>query len=100
MQPSELLDLIRAAYGLTSDYQVMKKFGFSQAGVSNWRVNRSFPNDAILINMAEALDIHLGVLLLHSAIWRQKDPTAKAALESILNMLPYCKYPEDEEAEA
>lgn len=96
MQPSELLDLIKAAYGLNSDYQVMKKFGFSQTGVSNWRINRSFPNDTVLIQMAKALDIHLGVLLLHSNIWRQKDPTAKAALESILKMLPYCKYPEKE----
>ncbi|MCW3173763.1 helix-turn-helix domain-containing protein [Shewanella subflava] len=93
MNPSDLLDLIKTAYGLNSDYQVMKKFGFSQTGVSNWRVNRSFPKDDVLIKFAEALDIHLGVLLLHSAIWRQKDATAKASLQSILNMLPYCEKP-------
>ncbi|WP_041421656.1 hypothetical protein [Shewanella sediminis] len=98
MQPSEILDFIRAAYGLTSDYQVMKKFNFSQACVSGWRTNRYFPKDAVLIEISEALDIHLGVLLLHSAVWRQKDPKAKAALESIIRMLPYCKYPENEEA--
>lgn len=97
MQPSEILDLIRAAYGLTSDYQVMKKFNFSQAGVSGWRTNRSFPKDSVLIKISEVLDVHLGVLLLHSAIWRQKDPKAKAALESILKMLAFCKYPEDHE---
>lgn len=91
MQPSDLLDLIRAAYGLTSDYQVMKRFGFSQTGVSTWRTNRSFPDDKVLIKFADALDIHLGVLLLHSVIWRQKDATAKAALQKILDSLAYCE---------
>ncbi|TVL36231.1 helix-turn-helix domain-containing protein [Shewanella xiamenensis] len=91
MQPSDLLDLIRAAYGLTSDYQVMKKFGFSQTGVSHWRRNASFPKDDVLIKFADALDIHLGVLLLHSVIWRQKDPIAKAALQKILDALAYCE---------
>ncbi|MCS6237983.1 MULTISPECIES: helix-turn-helix domain-containing protein [Shewanella] len=91
MQPSDLLDLIRAVYGLTSDYQVMKRFGFSQTGISNWRTNRSFPDDNVLIKFADALDIHLGVLLLHSVIWRQKDPAAKAALQKILDALAYCE---------
>ncbi|GAB1110707.1 MAG: hypothetical protein SwBeaMacB_13430 [Shewanella algae] len=91
MQPSDLLDLIKAAYGLNSDYQVMKKFGFSQTGVSKWRTNTSFPDDKVLIKFADALDIHLGVLLLHSIIWRQKNPEAKLALQSILDSLAYCE---------
>ncbi|MCS6098747.1 hypothetical protein [Shewanella baltica] len=94
MQPSDLLDLIRAAYGLTSDYQVMKRFGFSQTGVSKWRTNTNFPDDKVLIQFSDALDIHLGVLLLHSVIWRQKDPTAKAALQKILDALAYCEQSE------
>jgi transcriptional regulator with XRE-family HTH domain len=96
MNPSELLDLIKTAYSLDSDYQVMKKFGFSQTGISAWRTNRSFPKDTVLIKFADALDIHLGVLLLHSAIWRQKDAKAKASLENILKMLSYCEMPESE----
>lgn len=96
MQPSELLDLIKTAYSLESDYQVMKRFGFSQTGISKWRTNTSFPKDEVLIKFADALDIHLGVLLLHSAVWRQKDATAKKALEGILNMLPYCNFDEFE----
>jgi transcriptional regulator with XRE-family HTH domain len=96
MNPSELLDLIKTAYSLDSDYQVMKKFGFSQGGISAWRTNRSFPKDTVLIKFADALDIHLGVLLLHSAIWRQKDAKAKASLENILKMLSYCEMPESE----
>lgn len=93
MNPSDLLDLIKTAYSLDSDYQVMKKFGFSQTGVSAWRTNSSFPKDTVLINFSDALDIHLGVLLLHSAIWRQKNEKAKASLQSILDMLPYCEKP-------
>ncbi|MCS6176737.1 hypothetical protein RJP56_18940 [Shewanella baltica] len=94
MQPSDILDLMRASYGLTSDYQVMKKFGFSQACISGWRTDRYFPNDTLLIEISEALDIHLGVLLLHSAIWRQKNATAKEALEKILAALAYCEQSE------
>ena len=98
MNPSDLLDLIKTAYNLDSDYKVMKKFGFSQAGVSAWRTNAHFPKDSVLIKFADALDIHLGVLLLESAIWRQKDPTAKAALQNLLNMLTYCEAPDDKAA--
>ncbi|KLU99018.1 hypothetical protein ABT56_23060 [Photobacterium aquae] len=33
----ELLDMVKAKYGLTSDYQLAKKLGVSSARVSNWR---------------------------------------------------------------
>ncbi|GGE65605.1 hypothetical protein [Shewanella carassii] len=91
MKPSDLLDLIKAAYGLTSDYQVMKRFGFSQTGISSWRTNRSFPDDMVLVRFAEVLDIKLGVLVLHSVIWRKKDPQIKRSLEKVLEALAYCE---------
>ncbi|WP_345864582.1 hypothetical protein [Shewanella algae] len=91
MKPSDLLDLIKAAYGLTSDYQVMKRFGFSQTGISSWRTNRSFPEDKILVRFADVLDINLGVLVLHSMIWRKKDPEIRRSLEKVLEALAYCE---------
>lgn len=94
MQPSDLLDLIKAAYGLTSDYQVMKRFGFSQTGISTWRNNRSFPEDKVLIRFADVLDINLGVLVIHSMIWRKKNPEVKHSLQKILEALAYCEKPE------
>ncbi|KHT64489.1 hypothetical protein RJ45_06165 [Photobacterium gaetbulicola] len=33
----ELLDMVKAKYSLTSDYQLAKKLGVSSARVSNWR---------------------------------------------------------------
>ncbi|QLE85578.1 hypothetical protein FLM48_11115 [Shewanella sp. Scap07] len=95
MQPSELLDLIKQAYGLKSDYQVMKRFGFTQSGVSSWRCNRAFPKDDVLIKFADALDMHLGVLLIYSMIWRQKNAEAKKALEGVITCLGYVQMPED-----
>lgn len=94
MQPSDLLDLVRAAYGLTSDYQVSKKFGFSQAGVSAWRVNGSFPKNSVLIKFAEILEINAGVLMLYSLEWREKDPNAKAQISRLIEAISYAKFDE------
>lgn len=92
MQPSELLDLVRAAYSLTSDYQVCKKFGFTASGVSAWRVNRSFPNNKLLIKFAKALDINAGLLMLYSLEWREKDPEAKEQISKLINAIHHAKF--------
>lgn len=92
MQPSDLLDFIRAAYGLTSDYQVMKKFGFSQACVSAWRRNCSFPKNSVLIKFAEILKINAGVLMLYSLEWREKDPKAKAQISRLIEAIAHAKF--------
>ncbi|WP_025822947.1 hypothetical protein [Shewanella marina] len=90
MQPSDLLDLVKAAYSIDTDYKVMKQFGFSQTGVSHWRCNRSFPSTEVLKVFAEVLDIHFGVLYLHSAIWRETDLVARDKLQNILDILHTC----------
>lgn len=94
MQPSDLLDLIRQAYGLSSDYQVMKKFGFSQGGVSGWRINRSFPKNSVLIQFGEILDINPGLLMLYSLEWREKDPKAKEQIGKLIEALHNAKFDE------
>ncbi|MCS6180963.1 hypothetical protein [Shewanella baltica] len=92
MQPSDLLDLVRTAYGLTSDYQLAKKFGFSTAGVSMWRVNRSFPKNSVLIQFGKILQINAGVLMLYSLEWREKDPEAKAQISRLIEAIAHAKF--------
>lgn len=92
MQPSELLDLLKRAYNLESDYQVMKKFGFSQTGVSHWRCNRSFPKSSVLVQFGELLDINAGLLMLYSLAWREKDPKAKKQLNEFIEILHHAKF--------
>ena len=94
MQPSELLDLVKQATGLTSDYQVMKKYGFSQAGVSNWRINRSYPSNKVLIKFAEILHINAGILMIYGLEWREKDKKAKAQLGTLINAIHHAKFDE------
>ncbi|MBO2687996.1 hypothetical protein ACNPKZ_04180 [Shewanella algae] len=92
MQPSDLLDLVRAACGLTSDYQVMKKFGVSQTGVSHWRRNLAFPKNSVLIQFAKILEINAGLLMLHGLHWREKDPEAKEQLQRLIDAIAHARF--------
>lgn len=54
---TELLDMLKAAYDLPSDYAVAKKIGYSRQGISNLRNKRSFLNDSDAMNVAELLEL-------------------------------------------
>lgn len=94
MKPSELLDLVKTATGLTSDYQVMKTYGFSQTGVSNWRINRSYPKNSVLIQFSNILDINAGLLMLYSLQWREKDEAAKAEITLLIDAIANATFDE------
>lgn len=94
MKPSELLDLIKAALGLTSDYQLMKQLGFNQVTVSNWRTNRSFPKNSVLIEFGKILEINAGLLMLYSLEWREKDEAAKGQITSLINAIANASFDE------
>ncbi|WP_394131677.1 hypothetical protein [Shewanella maritima] len=87
MQPSQLLDLVKTATGLETDYKVMKKYSFSSAGVSAWRTNRAFPKNDVLIRFAEILDVNAGLLMLYGLTWREKNEKAKAELNALINAI-------------
>lgn len=87
MNPSQLLDLVKTARCLTSDYQVIKKLGFNQVTVSNWRTNRAFPKNAVLIQFSEILEINAGVLMLYGLLWREKDEKVKAEINALINAI-------------
>ncbi len=94
MQPSELLDLVKQAYSLTSDYQVSKKLGITTSSVSAWRSNGSYPKNSVLITFGELLDINAGILMLYSLEWREKDEKAKDQIGKLINAIHHAKFDE------
>ena len=53
----ELLDMVKAKYGLTSDYQLAKKLGVSSARVSNWRNMKASLEWETAFQVADLLEI-------------------------------------------
>ncbi len=52
-----LLDTLKAAYGLTSDYQLAKKLCIKRATVSRYRNGLSFLDDKTSFEVAELLEL-------------------------------------------
>ena len=92
MQPSELLDLIKQALNLTSDYQVMKKLEFNQVTISNWRTNRSYPKNSVLIQFAKILQMNAGILMVYGLEWREKDEDAKEQIGKLINAIHHARF--------
>jgi hypothetical protein len=57
MKTVDFLDQLKAAYGLTSDYQLAKKLATSPARISNYRCNANFMDDAMCLKVAELLEL-------------------------------------------
>jgi transcriptional regulator with XRE-family HTH domain len=95
MQPSELLDLIKQALNLTSDYQVMKKLEFNQVTISNWRTNRSYPKNSVLIQFAEILRMNAGILFMYGLEWREKDVKTKEQIGKLINVIHHTKFDDE-----
>lgn len=53
----ELLDKLKAAYHLPSDYATAKKLGITQSAVSKYRNKRSTLDDSVAIEVAELLEL-------------------------------------------
>ncbi|WP_016957959.1 hypothetical protein [Catenovulum agarivorans] len=53
----ELIEQLKAAYNLPSDYAASKKICVKPNSVSNWRHERSSMDDEIAINVAELLEL-------------------------------------------
>lgn len=92
MQPSELLDLIKQALNITSDYQLSKKLGITTSCVSGWRSDRSYPKNTVLIQFAKILHMNAGILMIYSLEWREKDAEAKEQLGKLINAIHHAKF--------
>lgn len=57
MKTVDFLDAVKAAYGLTSDYQLAKKLAVSTSRITNYRTNRSTMDDSLALQIADLLDV-------------------------------------------
>lgn len=56
MKTVDYLDAVKAAYSLTSDYQLAKKLGENTSRVSMYRTNACVMNDEMALKIAYLLD--------------------------------------------
>lgn len=56
-ETTQLLDMLKTAYNLPSDYAVAKKIGLTRNAISNYRAKRNFLNDSNALNIAELLEL-------------------------------------------
>lgn len=71
MKTVDYLDAVKAAYSLTSDYQLTKKIAESSARISQYRVGRNFMDDDLAIKIAYLLDLNPLVVLADAHIERE-----------------------------
>lgn len=57
MKTVDFLDALKAAYCLTSDYQLAKKLGSSTNRISNYRVGTNFFDDDMVLKVAYLLEL-------------------------------------------
>lgn len=71
MKTVDYLDAVKAAYSLTSDYQLTKKISESAARISQYRVGRTFMDDDLAIKIAYLLDLNPLAVLADAHIERE-----------------------------
>jgi ribosome-binding protein aMBF1 (putative translation factor) len=72
MKTVDYLDAVKAAYALTSDYQLSKKIGESSSRISQYRVGRTFMDDDLAIKIAYMLDLNPLTVLADAHIEREE----------------------------
>lgn len=53
----DLVERLKAAYGLASDYAAAKKLSISQTSITNWRNEKTVMDEEIALEMAELLEL-------------------------------------------
>ena len=72
MTTLEYLDAVKAAYNLTSDYQLAKKLDISTSRMSNYRIGRSVMEDDLAVKVAYLLDKNPLTVLADAHIYREE----------------------------
>lgn len=57
MKTVDFLDAVKAAYCLTSDYQLAKKLAVTHSSISHYRTNRNYMDNELCVRIAELLDM-------------------------------------------
>ena len=79
MTTIQLLDKLKKAYDIPSDYAVAKFLGVKQQTVSHWRRGRSAFDDEIALKVADLLELDRGQVLAWMHAERCKNPDARRA---------------------
>lgn len=82
-----LLDLVREAQGLKSDYQMAKATGFSIQKIGNWRHGRVLPDEKACQQLAVAAGLDPDVVIAQVHALRTKDSASRAIWERIAERL-------------
>lgn len=82
-----LLDRVREAQSLKSDYQLHKALGFSTQTVAHWRHGRSLPDEKACQTLAIAAGLDPDVVIAQVNALRTKDSAARAIWERIAERL-------------
>lgn len=82
-----LLDRVREAQGLKSDYQMAQATGFSIQKIGNWRHGRVMPDEKACQTLAVAAGLDPDVVIAQVNALRTKDSAARAIWERIAERL-------------
>jgi hypothetical protein len=79
----ELLDAVKAALELPSDYALAHRLGVSRQRVSMWRTSREGLGDDIALKVAELLELDPGYVLACLAAERTQRPAVRQVWEKV-----------------
>ena len=83
----EFLDAVRAAHGLTSDYQLAKHLKIRAARISNYRNGHTLFDEETCLLIAADLDLDPGYVFACIASERANKPEVKAAWKKTADLL-------------
>lgn len=79
---TELMDKVKAAHNIPSDYALAKKLGVGRAAVSKWRLEKGIPEWDTVFQLADLLQLD-DQKVVHAIIAeKNKNPRVIKALES------------------
>lgn len=80
----EYLDAIKAKSGISSDYALAKRLGFSLSAVSSYRHGRRYLDDDAALAVAAALDLHPLQVIAAANAERAKTPEQRARWSGVM----------------
>jgi len=83
----EFLDEVKAAHGLTSDYQLSKHLVCTRGAISSYRMGKSYLDEEMACKIANDLGLDSGYVLACIASERAKKPEVKAAWKHTADLL-------------
>jgi protein-disulfide isomerase-like protein with CxxC motif len=87
MNTPEYLDAVKRHLGISSDYALAKKLGFSQSAMSSYRTGRRVFDDDAALTVAQALGLNPLVVIAAANAERAKTPEQKARWSGLMDKL-------------